>query len=347
MGYNGGCVYYANQLIERLNIPKEVWINSYCTEPYIGECKKLPVNKGFKNLIWNTILLFPYYLFIVIFGIIRKKYSSVIVFGPHNWDFLFLRIFKIFNKRAYYIVHDGIMHKGEATFYHQWFLTRSMKNASHLIFLSENVHTMVKVKLGIDKSYIVIPHGIIRYTNEIQLFPLKDKPVFLFIGRISYYKGINLLIEALPYLDFDKIGEIIIAGKFDDSLKITLPENNPKILIIKKWLSIDEFDDLINKSDFLLMPYLEASQSGIASVSIGYLKPAIVSRVGAMEEQFTPGSAYFIDNLNPKALAELMLNAIEQKDKYQNIQKNLQKRSEELSWDTLANKLENYINGTK
>lgn len=347
LGYGGGCVYYANRILENLNIPKEVWISANCDEPYEHPCRKVYVSKGLKNMLWQTVFVLPWYILMVCWRIITGRYSQILVFGPHNWDFAFLFIFKIFGKTGSYVIHDGIMHEGEKDRIHQFLLVSCLKNTSQFIFLSENVRNIVVQKLKMNKRSVIIPHGIVRYSNEKSASSgLSAKPTLLMIGRISYYKGIDLLIDALPLIDFSRIEAIIIAGEVSPNLQLPDLSMYPQVYFYNRWLTVADFDEYTRKADFILMPYREATQSGIAAVSIGYRKPAIVTRVGAMEEQLRD-AAFYVDELTAKALANTINTVCNDENAYLLVKNKLKILSEDYSWNVLAKKLETFINSTK
>lgn len=55
LGYEGGCVYYANQLLNHFPTDKiDVWIAASTEEPFCGKAKKIKVYKG---LIGQTLVV--------------------------------------------------------------------------------------------------------------------------------------------------------------------------------------------------------------------------------------------------------------------------------------------------
>lgn len=340
LGFGGGCVYYANNLIKNIHLPKEVWENRSSEESLGLADVRLCMGKGKIAMIWQTLTILPFYLLKVLFH--SRNIESVIVFGPGNWDIAFIGLFRFISKRVLYVVHDGIMHTGDGNKVHQWLLFGCIKRATDLVFLSRYVKNMVENHLKINKPSIILPHGIIKYNNTRPIMKeLPLNPVFTMIGRINYYKGINLLLEALPLLDFAKIGKIVIAGEISDSIKI--PECYEKLFIDNRWLTSEDFDKYVRETDFLLMPYLEASQSGIASVSIGYIKPAIVTKVGAMVEQFTDNGAFFVKDVTVESLVDAIMSASIDKERYSEIQTELMQLSSIYSWSTIGNRLTDYL----
>jgi glycosyltransferase involved in cell wall biosynthesis len=340
LGFGGGCVYYANSLIKNMHLPKEVWENRYSEEPSGLADVRICMGRGKMAMLWQTPVVLPFYLLKALFR--SRKVGSVIVFGPGNWDIAFIGLFRFLSKRTLYVVHDGIMHVGDGDKVHQRLLSACMKRATDLVFLSRYVKNTVENNLKINKPSVILPHGIIRYGNTgsiVKELPLH--PVFTMIGRINYYKGINLLLDALPLLDFARIGRIVVAGEVSGSIKI--PECHEKLFIDNRWLTTEDFDRYVRETDFLLMPYLEASQSGIAAVSIGYAKPAVATKVGAMTEQFTDHGAFFMKDVTAESLADAIMSASIDRARYSEIQAELVRLSGIYSWPATGNRLAVYL----
>ena len=70
--------------------------------------------------------------------------------------------------------------------------------------MSEFVRQRVEVHIGVQKPSIIIPHGVIVYgDNKTKIEVLPKRYNLLMIGRINYYKGVDLLADALPLIDYD------------------------------------------------------------------------------------------------------------------------------------------------
>lgn len=163
------------------------------------------------------------------------------------------------------------------------------------------------------------------------------------IGRINYYKGVDLLADALPLIDYDRIGTITLAGKFDECISTLKFDNNLYVRIVNKYLTNDEFDKFVNENHLLLMPYLEASQSGVAAVSLGYNIPAIATQVGGIPEQLPADTAYFLEKASPEALAEAINAATANAEEYLYKKQHLQSLADGLQWEHLAEVLYQYV----
>lgn len=97
-----------------------------------------------------------------------------------------------------------------------------------------------------------------------------DKPRrFLFVGHMRKEKGIDLLIEVW---NGGEGVELIVAGNVPTGLDCKFQDiEDPNLKIINRFLNDEEYIKLISESDFVLLPYISGTNSGIPSsvVSLG------------------------------------------------------------------------------
>ena len=344
LGEKGGCVYYANSILTHLKTNAEIWLHPYSEGGENINHTPIPISKLRLRLflIISPLVLIWYFIYLSI-CIIVKKYQKVVVFGPHIMDFMILLPFRLFRKRAYYVVHDGIMHTGDSSVIYQIGIKWSMKLATNLIFLSDYTRSLVKNKLNIRKNSIVIPHGIVRYGSKILAKKRLGSPIrYLMIGRITYYKGIDIIFDFLSSgYEFD--GILTIAGKF--SSEIEVPDNiknDGRVVIDNRWLSGIDIDNYVKNADVLLMPYHEATQSGIAAMALGYNIPVIATDVGALKEQLGE-SAYYMEKANAESLYRIIHTQINIDSWNYKLDISC-KLSSQLEWSNLSQKLVQYLN---
>ncbi len=209
------------------------------------------------------------------------------------------------------------------------------------------VHTSVTKeelisKFGVTPEKIsIIPHGVLEMErsnqNNIdkiksdfaQKNDFKNKVVFSVLGSINKYKGVALVIDAWRSLKLPPDSEmhLIIAGhgKFEQ-LKLLANDNN--VTIVNRFLSNDEFIALIHLSDYVLLPYLQISQSGVLLTVLNEKKQIIVSKKGGLTEPFQFGKIGFIlEDLTTVQLANTLRKA---KGNHQNL-------PNEKTWDEIHN----------
>ena len=116
----------------------------------------------------------------------------------------------------------------------------------------------------------------------------------LFLGRIQAYKGLPLLIAAVEQLvaqgariDLTVMGEGPIGPEADRLTKLGAR-------VINRWISDDEIADALDNHDVAVLPYVEASQSGIVAMAHGRGLPVIATPVGGLGEQIQHGVTGFL-----------------------------------------------------
>ena len=193
-----------------------------------------------------------------------------------------------------------------------------------------------------------------------QLSLSNDRLTFLFFGLIRKYKGLDLLIESLSYLDRSILNNIqlLIVGE--------CYENNDKYynMIRKynledniKWVEEYVPDDMINlyfsSSDFVVIPYYSASQSGVIPMAYNYNKPIIVSSA-IDESQFLSGKTGAMFNSGDvvdlsRVIKDVFNDYIDSKgfsnsNSYKNYIENITKIKKEVSTDSFTSHLIDFIN---
>lgn len=336
---SGGCFQYANSIIKNWDGDVEVVLPKKGRESNDVTPDWPLLFYGYNSIVRFTSFL--YSLLRILVGILCGRYSSLVLFGITKWDYYYIKLWSLFKLNSYTVIHDGKMHEGETNTQFQKDMIEIMNRSTHLIFLSEYVKELVKENYGLDKPYHIVPHGLIDYGN-IEKREQPDVPTLLFLGRVTKYKGIDTLLSALQMVPEDCYKKLIIAGRWASNMQV--PKRTEKIEIINKHLTNDEILKYIRQSDVMVFPYKEATQSGVATLALNYLKPSIATSVGAFREQFTDQSAVFVEPQDSTALA----NAIETICKDRNLRIQMVdaiiKEKEKFQWTAIAKNLAEYTN---
>ena len=277
-----------------------------------------------------------------IYGKIDKHKPDVIHIQSHGH----LWFFSIFTKLKKYpiinTVHDPKPHLGEERFIHNFIIQNGINNTHRFIVHGEYLKSQMSDFYNIPSNCIsVIPHGNFSvYKNKTNSEFIEDKKSILFFGRLWKYKGLQYLIKAEPLISKKvKDYKIVLAFHGEEFSKYSkLIQNSEKFEIHNRYIPMEEVSDFFNRASIVVLPYVEASQSGIVAISFAFGKPVIVTNVGSLPEVVIDGETGII--VPPKdevALADAIIKLLYDDSLRKNMgEKAYKYSSTELSWNKIA-----------
>lgn len=113
----------------------------------------------------------------------------------------------------------------------------------------------------------------------------------LFFGRIDKYKGVPNLVEA--YSSSAKKLRLVVAGR---NLGLKLPEldGSEGIVTLYRFVSNEEMVWLFEHAKFCVLPYTDATQSGVLPIAYKFKVPVIASDVAGLNEFVVDGKTGFL-----------------------------------------------------
>lgn len=314
-----GCLAYANEMIRLLpNNGIKIYASRYAQEPLPDNAQLIPTFKSSFEFLWRSCWSLPNFLW-KIRQDFRKGYQIFYFPVFHHWNPAILWLAKRLGGKTVLTIHDAIFHPGEWQLGQALFQKWALPLADHIITLSEHVENQLPTPFQNKTSIILHPILLSEATFITRILP--EQPRLLFLGRIAYYKGLDLLLHAAE--NFTSIKKLTIAGLPMQATPI--PNTHFPIEKIERWLSEAEMLQLLAEHDILILPYREASQSGVVTLGISSAIPMIVTKVGGLPEQLTDNEAVWVEpsvESIRQGIAELMANP----DLYQQIHENLLKK---------------------
>ena len=192
--------------------------------------------------------------------------------------------------------HDEKSLKGNLKKFLKLFIQNSsLKKTQRLEYVKVHVHgELVSKKF---KRQVVLPHPTY-HTHKFSL-NTSDQFVVGFFGRIEYYKGIDLFLEILHQLDSQVSKnelKTVIVGKGE--LPPYNAMKNIEMDIYNYFIDDRDFDRLLASCDVVILPYREASQSGILMKTMSYNTPVLVSNIPELTNHVVQNKTGYILNLN-------------------------------------------------
>ena len=187
-------------------------------------------------------------------------------------------------------VHDVVPHLGSADTgnrVHTWVSRRLRSRADAYVVHGGRLVEQLVASDDYDnrKPVFSIPHGPV-FSVVPPPCPLPARPTVLFFGRIEYYKGLDIFIEAVER-STDKVPGLtaIIAGAGADAMRCRRLITRPELFEWRDGFVPDEdLAQLFFRSSAVVLPYREASQSGVISLAYAHGRPVIATSVGALPE---------------------------------------------------------------
>lgn len=182
-------------------------------------------------------------------------------------------------------------------------------------------------------------------TYGIQTSKINVHPTLLFFGMIKPYKGLDILLNALPLIQ-KEIPDIrlIIAGSVykDRELYESMIADLGLADIVEtrfRYVKDEEVQELFRKSDICVLPYKTATQSGVIATSYSYDTPVIASNVGGLGEYIDDGkTGALVPPNDAPALAKAVIDFYHNKSLIP-MQENIAEIKDTQSWSQLAHKI--------
>lgn len=147
-----------------------------------------------------------------------------------------------------------------------------------------------------------------------------NEPLLLYFGLIRKYKGISVLLDALPQVVKAIGAKTIIAGESYEGKdvyrgKIESLGLTSDIILADRFIPDEEVSLYFSAADVVVLPYLSATQSGIVPIALYYDLPCIVTDVGGLPEVVHHQKTGLIVPPNdPEALAREIVRFFQEMD---------------------------------
>jgi glycosyltransferase involved in cell wall biosynthesis len=239
---------------------------------------------------------------------IQLQITIMIIPMASPWDVLLGKKLAKSGIRVTRIIHDATTHPGDHFPTKIWIKVLCF-DCTKIVTLSKFVANKL-VEFGyaeLGKINIAqLPRVEYQLTHEVD--PTAPRRNFLFIGRGREYKGLDLLLSAWPVVG-DSKSTLTIAGEGHHINKVV-----SRVRHINRWLSDSEVIELIQEADVIILPYIEASQSGIIPIALALHKPVVITPVGGLTEQIIDGvNGIVTSQVSSTSLAESLLTSITHK----------------------------------
>ena len=217
-------------------------------------------------------------------------------------------------------VHDPLPHSGEANWRKSLARRLAYPRADHFVLHNHAVVDAFIARYRLVPDDVTVahlaPYEIFRAWQPDQREEHRPAgPSVLFFGRLSPYKGIEVLYQAAP----------IVAAAVPDVTFIVagmpvggyVPPDPPALVspasIVEHRRHLDNSDlaRLFDEATLVVCPYLDATQSGVIEIAQAFGKPVVASRVGGLPEYVHDGeTGLLVPPADANALADALIRLL-------------------------------------
>jgi glycosyltransferase involved in cell wall biosynthesis len=185
-----------------------------------------------------------------------------------------------------------------------------------IVVHSEHGRSRLVDEVEVDPGRVhVIPHGVLEHlaagTPHARVGEAfeRDRPVVLMFGLMRPYKGIDVLLDAWRGVDGEAPlddAELWIAGmpRMDiAALRAAAPAN---VRFVPRFITDDELPAYFERADLVVLPYLQADQSGVLFTALAFGKPLLLSDVGGFPELASTGAVRVVPAGDARALGRAL-----------------------------------------
>lgn len=271
----------------------------------------------------------------------KKKYDVIHLTWPPSILDLFPYLLK---HKTVLTVHDPFSHSSVHNYVREMERKRSFRLFDHFIVLNKSqkkdfikCYHLEKLSKKVYTSLLGRYDYLNIYNDHIQETNLQH---ILFFGNVSSYKGIDVLLEAMILVHQQNPSvKLIVAGGGRYWFDISRYNKLDYIEIRNRYIPDVELVELISSSAYVVVPYKDATQSGVIMTAYAFNKPCIASNVGALPEVVKDGvNGLIVPPNDTEALAQSILYLSSHPEKIDYFSKNISSTYEKglYSWESIA-----------
>jgi glycosyltransferase involved in cell wall biosynthesis len=260
-----------------------------------------------------------------------------------DWRIALLAVLnKTRKRRVVLTVHDVENHPGERRGWQGRLYEMMVRSADQIIVHGEALRTQFLRVAGqrCPADVVSVPHGVFSLYRAWDDPTIDEEPhTVLFFGRIAPYKGLEDLIAAQPMVTAAvPQARFVIAGNGPFEPYRSLIRDPGAYEIHNRFISNREIPRLFRRAAVVVLPYVEASQSGVIPIAYEFGKPVIATRVGSLPEVVEDGaSGVIVEPRHPEELAAAIVSVLKDAEWRNRLAEGAQCAGRtRLSWNTIA-----------
>lgn len=221
-----------------------------------------------------------------------------------------------------------------------------------LISLSEEVRRQLLEVF--ERDSVVVPHPVYDHFGQVvdtararsELDLPSNGKVILFFGFVRRYKGLDILIEAMPEI-VKRLPDavLLVAGEFYEDATpyrelVHRLGVSQHVRFEERYIAAEQVPFYFSAADVVVQPYRSATQSGVAQIALHYSCPVITTDVGGLSEIVQDGATgIVVSSPDSKLIGDAVVRFFEQRMR-DRMSQNIAAHRQERSWESLVSEIE-------
>jgi len=170
---------------------------------------------------------------------------------------------------------------------------------------------------------------------------IKDERIILFFGYVRRYKGLHVLLQAMPHLLALFPVRLLVVGEFYDDEQAYREQIRTlglehAVTLYSDYVPNERVGEFFSAADVVVLPYLSATQSGIAQIAYNFDRPVIATDVGGLAEVVIDGrTGYVVPPEDPEALAQAIARFYRE-EREQEFAVQVREEKRKYTWENLV-----------
>lgn len=205
------------------------------------------------------------------------------------------------------IVHDADRHAGDRYPFLMMVQRQLLRSADAIVTLSKHVAARLKRQSAARHRPFVLQLPPLVFGPPAPRPRAHGGPLrLLFFGRLLPYKGLGLLTAAVNELGCPGQWVLRVVGSGPEGGELDALRAIAGVTVENRWVPDGEITGLIAWADAIVLPYIEASQSGVAPAAVAAGRIVVATRVGGLAEQLKDHSLARLCDPQPESLAAVL-----------------------------------------
>jgi glycosyltransferase involved in cell wall biosynthesis len=271
----------------------------------------VPTYQGMLGFVWRLFVA-PWTILNLARRLRTMGLDLAICAMPGPIDLLMIAALRRVRVRSVILVHDADAHPGDGLPLQMWLQRQLCRRAWAVASLSSHVGQRLRDQGLIEGNPIELTLPPLSY--GVAPAEPHDGPLrLLHFGRLLPYKGLDLLAEALSNIGEVEDLTVRVVGSGPESGELDALRALPNVTVENRWVPEEEVGALLGWADALVLPYREASQSGVAAAALAAGRAVVSTNVGGLAEQLKDSDRALLCEPTAAGLGEAILALLDGK----------------------------------